>query len=206
MTQTLKTTLSILCTVSFLSGCMATQKVKLNDGSNESPRKVITDVEPLPPRAQLTSGELPRKKRQSNTQLQSKKQLQLMYMDYLKKEGYLPEIDSDGDVKFKKEGNSYFIHVEAQQKDLQYFRITHYLGKINNDIERLEVLVAANHVNATIKVVKFSILKDTAQATVEMFVSNVEDFKDIFSRVMSVISGGKESFINKIKEIQKQKV
>jgi hypothetical protein len=218
ITHSLKTTLSILCTVSFLSGCIATQKVKIDDG-NKSSREVIKNVEPLPP-SQLTSRESPppivqvsngeqlpsRKKRQSNTQLQSKKQLQLMYISYLKKEGYLPEIDYDGDVKFKKEGNIYFIDVKAQQKDPQYFRIIHFIGRIKNDIERQEVLVAEDHVNSTIKVVKFYTLKDTAWAAVEIFISNREDFKDIFSRIISVLSGGRESFINKIKEIKRQKI
>ncbi|MDM8563335.1 hypothetical protein QUF54_08275, partial [Candidatus Marithioploca araucensis] len=115
--------LSILCTVSFLSGCIATQKVKINDDPNKSSREVIKNVEPLPPRVQLSNREslpprvqvsnrepLPsRKKRQSNTQLQSKKQLQLMYINYLKKEGYLPEIDSTLTDKTKVVGNVFLF-------------------------------------------------------------------------------------------------
>jgi hypothetical protein len=89
ITHNLKTTLSILCTVSFLSGCIATQKVKIDDG-NKSSREVIKNVEPLPPRAQLTSRESPslRKKRQSNTQLQEQNAIFLSGDEAYKKGNY----------------------------------------------------------------------------------------------------------------------
>ncbi|MDR0411474.1 MAG: hypothetical protein LBH75_05835, partial [Treponema sp.] len=36
----------------------------------------------------------------------SKESLQQMYLTYLTGEGYSPEIDSDGDIKFKAEGRT----------------------------------------------------------------------------------------------------
>ena len=44
-----------------------------------------------------------------------------MYVDFLTEEGYKPTVDSDGDVRFKKEGMTYFISVHSN--DPQYFRI-----------------------------------------------------------------------------------
>ena len=41
----------------------------------------------------------------------NKEQLQHMYVDYLAMEGYKPEVDADGDVRFKREGRTYFIGV-----------------------------------------------------------------------------------------------
>jgi hypothetical protein len=214
-THTLKTTLSILCTVSFLSGCLATQEVK-RDAEPSSMERItngaqplLTGGEPLPSRIQVQSVTQlqPREKRQSNTQLQSKEALQLMYINYLRREGYLPEIDSDGDIRFKKEGQTYLIDVRAQVEDSQYLRILFpNFWSIDNDIERLEVLAVADYVNSDIKVVKLYTVKDHVWATVEIFISNQEDFKDIFSRIMSVLSGGVERFAKKMREIRKQKI
>jgi hypothetical protein len=152
---------------------------------------------------QRISGE----KAQSNTADPSMQQLQLMYLKYLKKEGYLPEIDSDGDVLFKKEGNSYFIDVRGQQKDPSYFRIIlPGIFRIDNKTERLMVLIAADHVNSTVKVVKFYTVENHTWAAVEIFISKTEDFKDIFPRLMSTLSGGLELFAKKMKELRSQKI
>jgi hypothetical protein len=53
----------------------------------------------------------------------SKKQLQDMYISYLKEQGYQPDIDSDGDVTFKAEGGSFYIFVD--EDDLELFRIVY---------------------------------------------------------------------------------
>jgi len=210
MTHTLKTTLTVLCTVSFLSGCVATQEVPVDvppdkpsmerlSSGEQFPSRII----PVQPAVQRLSG----KKRQSNAQTQSMKELQLMYLSYLKKEGYLPKIDSDGDVLFKKEGKNYFIDVEAQQKDPNYFRmVLPNFWSIENDIERLEVLVAADQVNSTIKLVKVHTVKDDTWASVQIFVSNQEDFQDFFPRMMSILSGGVELFVKKMREIKSKKI
>jgi hypothetical protein len=212
-THTLKTTLSILCTVSFLNGCLATQEVKVDAEPSSMERitngaqALLTSGEPLPSRIQVQSVTQlqPREKRESNTQ--SKEELQLMYMIYLKREGYLPEMDSDGDIRFKKEGHIYLIDVRAQADDPQYLRIIFpNFWSIDNDIERLEVLAAADYVNSTLKVVKVYTVKNNTWAVIEIFISNQEDFKDIFSRIMSVLSGGVERFATKMREIRKQKI
>ena len=33
--------------------------------------------------------------------------------NYLQQEGYMPEIDSDGDIKFKKEGDTFYVKINA---------------------------------------------------------------------------------------------
>ncbi|EDN67587.1 conserved hypothetical protein, secreted [Beggiatoa sp. PS] len=215
--DTLKTTLSVLCTVSFLSGCLATQEVKVDTAppTKSSIENIINEEqgliagEPLQSRiqvqsvAQLQSGEKP----QSNVQRQSKEQLQLMYTNYLKKEGYFPKIDSDGDVNFKKEGDVYFIDVRSQQEDPQYFRIVHPLfWSIDNEIERQEVLAVADRVNSSVKVVKIYTVKDDTWASVSIFVSNREDFKDSFPRLMSALTTGVKRFVQNMRKIRKQKI
>lgn len=208
-TRTLKTTLSILCSVSLLSGCVATPEVSVDTPPNKPQMERLSSGEqfqspiPVQPAVQRISGE----KTQSNTPDPSMQQLQLMYLNYLKKEGYLPEIDSDGDVLFKKEGKSYFIDVEAQLEDPNYFRIIlPNFWSIENDIERLEVLVAADQVNSTIKIIKVYTVKDNTWASAQIFISNREDFQEFFPRLMSILSGGVELFANKMREIRSKQI
>jgi len=51
----------------------------------------------------------------------TKKQLQDMYVSYLRGEGYSPSIDSDGDVNFTAQGQSFYI--EVLEREPQSFRI-----------------------------------------------------------------------------------
>ena len=45
-------------------------------------------------------------KKFNSEQLQLRSSIEL----FLREEGFMPEIDSDGDIKFKKEGEPYFFH------------------------------------------------------------------------------------------------
>ncbi len=47
----------------------------------------------------------------TNKQTPNKAELQQLYMSYLTYEEYKPEIDSDGDVRFKRDGKVYYIDV-----------------------------------------------------------------------------------------------
>ena len=44
-----------------------------------------------------------------------------LYFNYLKEEGFLPRVDDDGDVVFKREGGTYFL--KADEEDKQYFQL-----------------------------------------------------------------------------------
>ena len=94
----------------------------------------------------------------------------------LSAEGYRPSIDGDGDVKFKREGRTYFIIVS--EKDPEFFRLVlANIWEIENDVERSRVLQAADHSNAASKVSKVYIVKDNVWVCVELFVAAPEDFR-----------------------------
>jgi hypothetical protein len=199
-THTLKTTLSILCCVGFLNGCTTTPEVSVEEPPKKPTMERLTD---FPPRTQAQR--VTQQKSEENEP--SMKQLQTMYLDYLKKEGYPPEIDSDGDVRFKRQGITYFIDVRSQQKDPKYFRIIlPGFWSIDNETEKLMVLIAADQINSTVKVVKIYTVKDHTWAAVEIFVPKPEDFKKIFPRSMSALSGGVELFAKTMRELRKQKI
>lgn len=129
----------------------------------------------------------------------SKAELQRMYKAYLADEGYKPSIDEDGDVRFKREGNNYFIAVS--EDDPEFFSVVlPNIWPIENDKERSQVLVAADASNAKSKVTKVFIVKNDVWVSVELFVKRPEDFKAVFERAMSALDNGTDNFVAKMRE------
>ena len=129
----------------------------------------------------------------------SKEQLQRLYVEYLSAEGYRPSIDGDGDVKFKREGRTYFIIVS--EKDPEFFRLVlANIWEIEGDVERSRVLQAADHSNAVSKVSKVYIVKDNVWVCVELFVAAPEDFRGVFQRSMSAMETGVSNYVERMRE------
>ena len=51
---------------------------------------------------------------------------------FLKQEGFMPEIDSDGDIKFKREGNTYYVRIDKANKSPMYVRLQSYYSYSDN--------------------------------------------------------------------------
>jgi hypothetical protein len=127
----------------------------------------------------------------------SKADLQSIYVDYLRTEGYGPSIDSDGDVLFKVEGRSYYIIVH--EDDLEYFEI-YYGIDISATEEQQTVIAAANYANRSTKVAKTYISSNGTTAVIQgaIFVNEPEDFKFVFSRLLSTIKKARDDFISQL--------
>lgn len=128
-------------------------------------------------------------------------ELQQMYMDYLKGEGYKPEIDSDGDVGFKKEGRYYYVSIQAQEKDPEFFRLVFpKFWKIESEKERSQVLAAADQANAIAKVSKVYTQDDNVWASAEILVDRPEHAKAVFKRALATVENAVSTFLTKMKE------
>jgi hypothetical protein len=122
-----------------------------------------------------------------------------IYSDYLRGEGYLPSIDQDGDVKFKKEGGIYYIMFS--EEDAEFFRLVFpNFWSIETTEERAKVEKAALHATAGTKVAKVFPVKDNVWATIELFCSPPECFKPVFPRSMSALRAAVETFAEKMRE------
>ncbi|MEZ6067482.1 MAG: YbjN domain-containing protein [Planctomycetaceae bacterium] len=129
----------------------------------------------------------------------TKEQLQEIYMQFLKEEGYVPHVDEDGDVVFKAEGRTYFIGVN--EKDPEFFRLVFpFFWEIESEAERTKAFSACNHANLETKVAKVFVVKDNTWASVELFVQSPEDFKPLFKRSLSAIKVSVDSFAEKMRE------
>jgi hypothetical protein len=133
----------------------------------------------------------------------TKKELQQLYSEYLREEGYKPEIDGDGDVVFKREGRVYFIAVS--EKDPEFFRVVlANIWPIESEEERSQVLIAADLSNAKSKVAKVFTVKDDVWVSVELFLSSPADFKGVFNRSMSGIDYGTNEFVSAMREFREE--
>lgn len=128
-----------------------------------------------------------------------KEALQRLYSEFLSDEGYRPDIDNDGDIRFKKEGRTYYIIVD--NKDLQFFRIVlPSYWKIESDEERARVLVAIDVANSSSKVAKTYTVGDQVWSAIEILVAQPEDFKPVFERAIVLLDNAMTTFVKKIRE------
>lgn len=125
-----------------------------------------------------------------------------LYVDYLTKEGFRPEIDQDGDVTFRYEGGFYYIDID--EEDPSYFRLVFpSFWKIESSEELGQALIAANHATMMIKVAKIYLNSqgDNVTASIEVFLAKPEDFESIFKRSLGALSAGVSFFVEKMKEL-----
>ncbi len=113
---------------------------------------------------------------------------------FLKTEGFQPEIDSDGDIKFKRQGSTYFIRVSRSDDDPMYVSISRYFN-YNDDITRTKIILFnAEH---DYKMCKIFPGKDYFIIKSEMFLTTSFSFTNIFYRILQVMDG----MVDDIKEL-----
>ena len=129
----------------------------------------------------------------------TKEQLQKMYVDYLKSEGFSPSLDDDGDVMFKYEGGTYFIIVD--EKDQEFFAVLYpNFWEIESENEREQALLAAKEATRSAKVAKVYLIEDNTDVSLsaEVFLKTPSDFKGIFHRMMSSMTAARKVFVDKM--------
>lgn len=118
----------------------------------------------------------------------SRRQMQDMYVSYLREEGYQPSVDSDGDVMFKAEGFTFYIIVDDE--DPESFRILFAnFWEIESDEEKANVYAAANLINRTTKVAKVYVNSQETNVSMDanIYVGEPEDFKLHFPRMIHLL-------------------
>lgn len=131
---------------------------------------------------------------------QTKSGLQEMYMTHLRQEGYIPSVDSDGDIAFKFEGRTYYILVD--ERDPGYFIILYpNFWEIESEEERAKASAVIMNVNRTTKVIKAYInSRDDTSIEADIYLNTPEDFKRHLSRMLSGIQTARQKFIDGMRE------
>jgi hypothetical protein len=130
----------------------------------------------------------------------SKEELQDLYVDYLRTEGYVPRIDKDGDIEFKIQGKTYYVIVN--DGDLEYFELLFpNIKTINSDQERRQIVTAASYANRRTKVAKVYITsnENNVSITAATFIEDPADFKQFFTRLLSTIDRASENFTEQMR-------
>ncbi|MDR0501833.1 MAG: hypothetical protein LBH16_00780 [Treponema sp.] len=129
----------------------------------------------------------------------SKKQLQDMYITYLKGEGYNPALDRDGDVNFTAKGQKFYIEVIDNDLSSFHLVLTEFLD-IGGASNRLKALDAASAVTRTTSVVRLYITSGGKIAIdTYIFLAKPEDFKTHFNRMVNIIVSAREEFLAMMK-------
>ncbi len=130
----------------------------------------------------------------------SKDQLQELYVKYLREEGYLPKVDEDGDVQFKREGFTYFISVN--ENDLEFFGLMlPNIWEIASDEERLYALFACNEATANTKVAKAQVVGDNVWISAEIFLERPEDFSKVLDRIFMSMDTALDTFVETMQKL-----
>ena len=129
----------------------------------------------------------------------TKQQFQQMYINYLKAEGFSPNVDSDGDVAFKYEGRTYYIIV--YEDDPQFFSIIYpNFWKIESDDEQIQAVFSATEVTRRKKVVKvYLTTNDNVSISADILLKNPADFSAVFYRLMGQIVEARQDFIDEMR-------
>lgn len=126
----------------------------------------------------------------------NKEQLDLRtdVLNFLKVEGYMPEIDSDGDIKFKSQGQEMYFSVSESNTNPMHVILFMYFSKPSGYSEEC-ILKAGSELNKQ-KGAKVVFFDDTFMITSEMFVRHSEAVLEAFYSMMENIEEVKDNFID----------
>jgi len=114
-----------------------------------------------------------------------KEEIRVSYMNYLYEQGYKPEVDSDGDIKFKVEGKSFFLMV----KNKRIFTLMRYLNFEDSCSDKMKETInqtTKGYYNLTITYTKNC--KGVIFSS-RSFVSDPDDWHDFFNISLNSIKG-----------------
>ena len=129
----------------------------------------------------------------------SQKPLQDRYVDFLTEEGYSPEIDSDGDVKFQYNERTYYITIDNDDPD--FFRVARLANlKLSDPAEITQAKEICHQVTRDAKVAKVYWLKGVIWTSAEQIMANPDDFESIFARTMRLTDSAYTKFVETWKD------
>ena len=106
--------------------------------------------------------------------------------EYLVAEGYRPEVDEDGDIRFRHEGRTLYLILDAS--DLCYLRLSMPgVWECEGPEQERRALEAVNAVNRDLKVVKCVLVDGIVWASAELFAEPPETFRAVFRRCLDAI-------------------
>lgn len=116
-------------------------------------------------------------------------------LSFLKEEGFMPEIDNDGDIAFKREGQKWYITVNSDDTNPMFITL-YQIYAYNEDYTKAAISEALAELNSY-KGVKTRVGKSAYFYEAELYLVNAEPFKYAFYKLLKQI----ESMKNNMAEI-----
>lgn len=110
---------------------------------------------------------------------------------YLSQEGYVPTIDTDGDIAFKYEGSKYFISVD-NYGEMVYVTVSYYMNAEDTNSTLLRRV--ANDVERGLKLVRIYLTQNQQTLILECAAANtsIAEFRRMFYNYMEILTLAKE--------------
>ena len=134
-------------------------------------------------------------------QTYTKQQLQETYTTYLASEGFRPEVTSNGNVRFRREGRVYVIYVD--ERDPTFFRLQLVFSPDDKSAAmRTKRVEGTNLATGETKVIKAYIDGDgDIIFAAEMFVIVPGDFKTTIGRLFRAMDSAYDKYTAKVNSL-----
>lgn len=119
--------------------------------------------------------------------------------NFLKEEGFMPELDSDGDISFKSEGQLYNLYISKTDKNPMYVVLSKSYN--NPDDYSVETIVMATKELNLYKGVKVICFDDSFSVRAEMYVREPEPVKAAFYKLMEMIDSVVSDFLDECSNV-----
>ena len=119
--------------------------------------------------------------------------------NFLKEEGFMPELDSDGDIKFKSEGQAYYISVSKTDENPMY--VVLFRSFNNPDEYSAETIAMASTKLNIYKGVKVLCFDKSFRIGAELYVRNAEPVKSAFYKLIGIIDSVKSDFLDECENV-----
>ena len=119
--------------------------------------------------------------------------------NFLKEEGFMPELDSDGDIKFKSEGQPYYMSVSKTDENPMY--VVLFRSFNNPDEYSAETIAMASTKLNFYKGVKVLCFEKSFRIGAELYVRNSEPVKSAFYKLKGIIDSVKSDFLDECKNV-----
>ncbi len=120
-----------------------------------------------------------------------------MVLDFLRKQGFCPEVDeNNGNILFKYQMAG-FLYINNDE-DQEFFQlIMPNICDVTEENREL-ILEAANSNNQGIKVVKTCVFNDSVWLFFENFLDSSPDVSDILPRALNALQGARQEFYKQL--------
>jgi hypothetical protein len=114
--------------------------------------------------------------------------------NFLRSEGYLPQINQVDDIIFKAEGNTFIVMIDENDEQFLNLILPNFY-ELNGNLEMNKALRVANIVNQKVKVGKIIISNNIhVWAIAEQFIDSTPDLEDFFRRTINAVLKAAEDF------------